>query len=116
MLIRITRRESRARSRAAALLPTLWFRNTWSWGGRGEKLSGRKPSIALDGRTACVADRTRRSARFDARRADGVDGAEPTLLFTENETNVERCSASPNAQPYVKDAFHDYVVHGRHDA
>ena len=40
----------------------------------------------------------------------------PTLLFTENESNTERLWGSPNASPYVKDAFHDYVVHGPADA
>ncbi len=35
---------------------------------------------------------------------------DPTLLFTENETNSERLWGTPNATPYVKDAFHDYVV------
>ncbi len=40
----------------------------------------------------------------------------PALLFTENETNNERVFGTPNARPYVKDAFHDYVVAGRQDA
>ena len=43
-----------------------------------------------------------------------TDAAE--LLFTENETNTERLWGQPNASPYVKDAFHDYVVGGRTDA
>ena len=41
---------------------------------------------------------------------------EPTLLFTENETNTERLWGSANSSPYVKDAFHDYVVHGQDSA
>ena len=40
------------------------------------------------------------------------DGRAPALLFTENETNAERLFGAPNATPYVKDAFHDYVVAG----
>src|SRR5205807_1503979 len=40
----------------------------------------------------------------------------PGLLFTENETNVARLFGAPNGPPYVKDAFHEYVVHGRTDA
>src|SRR5262249_37671223 len=39
-------------------------------------------------------------------------GAEPVWLFTENDTNVERLFGAPNAQPYAKDAFHRYVIHG----
>src|SRR4029079_17192908 len=44
-----------------------------------------------------------------------ADGA-PELLFTENETNVHRLFAVANPTPYVKDAFHEYVVHGRREA
>src|SRR6185295_20311642 len=47
--------------------------------------------------------------------AADADGRSPTPLFTENETNFERVFGVPNVQPYVKDAFHEYVVHGRHD-
>ena len=39
------------------------------------------------------------------------DGA-PPLLFTENDTNNERLFATPNASPYVKDAFNAFLVHG----
>ena len=42
-------------------------------------------------------------------------GGSAELVFTENETNTERLFGSPNATPYVKDAFHDYVVAGRAD-
>ena len=43
------------------------------------------------------------------------DGA-PPLLFTENDTNTERLFGTPNASPYVKDAFHAFVMHGKTDA
>ena len=46
----------------------------------------------------------------------GPDGRPPTLLFTENETNTERLFKTPNPTPYVKDAFHAYVIRGRRDA
>ena len=41
---------------------------------------------------------------------------EPRLLFTENETNNQRCFGSPNAGPYVKDGINDFVVAGRQEA
>ena len=89
------------------MLPTLWFRNTWSWGRSGEGYWP-KPRIARDGAT-----RVRRRAR-DARARSSLRRPRPTappqLLFTENETNVERLFGAPNATPYVKDAFHEYVV------
>src|SRR5206468_1710778 len=53
-----------------------------------------------------------REVAFDA----APDGAQPTLLFTENETNQARLFGVPNTIPFVKDAFDDYVVHGRHEA
>ncbi len=105
------------------LLPTLWFRNTWSWGQadarpllRAARLdrAGTAPAAAvlaehwvLGAHTlACDAARV-----FDAvGRPAGA--AEPVLLFTENETNAERLFGAPNPQPYVKDAFHAWVVGG----
>ena len=46
-------------------------------------------------------------------RGPDLEGKPPQLLFTENETNHERLFKTPNTSPYVKDAFHEYVVHGR---
>ncbi|HSD21445.1 MAG TPA: glucosidase [Anaeromyxobacter sp.] len=89
------------------LLPTLWFRNTWSW--NGEK---QRPSLRAE-RGA--------GSRVVARHAtEGAyvlhcEGA-PELLFTENDTNVARLFGAPNGLHYVKDAFHEYVVNGRSDA
>jgi len=92
------------------LLPTLWFRNTWSWAG-----GGAKPAIqALDQPGVSV---------MQARHADPLfqeslptvylycDGDAP-LLFTENETNHERIFGTPNTSPFVKDSINNYVVHG----
>src|SRR4051812_3541939 len=90
------------------ILPTLWFRNTWSWG-----RSPARPSLAVrsgDGEAAILATHPRGGAHVLL--AEGT----PDLLFTENETNMERLFAVPNATPYVKDAFHAAVVDGRADA
>jgi hypothetical protein len=38
------------------------------------------------------------------------------LLFTDNDTNFQRLYGIPDTSPYVKDAFHDYLVHGKHEA
>jgi mannosylglycerate hydrolase MGH1-like protein len=85
------------------LLPTLWFRNTWSSDG------GERPRIEASG-SSLVAEHPELGEVFLH-----VD-AEPELLFTENETNAERLWGVANATPYVKDAFHAYVVDGRTDA
>jgi len=83
------------------LLPTLWFRNTWSWGD-----SSARPAIRRRGE-AIVASHPELGERLLV-----CDRIVP-LLFTENETNNQRLFGVPNLSPYVKDAFNEYVVHGR---
>jgi hypothetical protein len=92
------------------LLPTLWFRNTWSWGREGEGYSA-KPKLHRGSPTGIVADHPS-LGRYELQ-ADAVGGAGiPELLFTENESNLERLYGAPNFRPYVKDAFHRAVVQG----
>jgi hypothetical protein len=91
------------------VLPTVWFRNTWSWGRTGEGYWP-KPRLAAMGDGAIVAE------HVSLGRHRVVADGRPDLLFTENETNVARLFGAPNASPWVKDAFHEYVVHGRTDA
>jgi mannosylglycerate hydrolase MGH1-like protein len=83
------------------VLPTIWFRNTWTWSPGSPKPQMRQeesavPTVALDHPAY-----GRRWLRCDGR---------PAVIFTENETNRERLFDSPNASPYVKDAFHRAVV------
>ena len=89
------------------VLPHAWFRNTWSWGH-----DPRRPELRADG-----PGRVRVEHRHLGVRWWYVDAEprSPELLFTENETNAERLFGVPNASPYVKDAFHEYVVGGRRD-
>ncbi len=95
------------------LLPTLWFRNTWTWGCRHEGC-GTKHSLraASATRVACDHDTLGRMV-LDVEAPQA--GAAP-LLFTENENNAERLFGSPNTSPYVKDSIADCVVGGRADA
>jgi len=109
ILVRVTAVNRGPEAAVLHLLPTLWFRNTWSWGRTGE---GYWPKPKL-----WRADDCRIGARHDALGQFELEfdpGAE--VLFTENETNFERVFAYKNAQPFVKDAFHDYVIEGRQDA
>ena len=82
------------------LLPTLWFRNTWSWGGEARRPQLRAVTGGIEAEHPDLG--TRWLLVEDA----------PTLLFTENESNSERLWGHPNPSPYVKDAFHRYLVHG----
>jgi hypothetical protein len=104
------------RSREAAtlhVLPTLWFRNTWSWGSSSEG-HGDPPQLYRDGTGRVVA---RQPALGEMRLYFQSEPLHPTLLFTENETNGERLFGAPKAERrYTKDAFHDYVVGGDGDA
>jgi len=87
------------------LLPTIWFRNTWSWDGSA------RPSLAAEGRSGRI---VLEDPYYGRRYLHGPADAE--LLFTENETNIERLFGSPNASPYVKDAFGSLLVGRRRDA
>jgi hypothetical protein len=86
------------------ILPSLWFRNTWSWG-----RDDRKPNIkVISGAANCVTleiDHWQYGKRWLI--CDGT----PQLLFTENETNRQRLFDEPN-RSYVKDAFHEYLIGG----
>ena len=91
------------------VLPTLWFRNTWSWGGESPKLGLRRLE-GPRGVGVVAASHAELGERYLY-----CDGG-PTLLFTENNTNTERIFGTPNTSPWVKDAVNNYLVHGRKDA
>lgn len=110
ILIRITV-ENRANEPAPLhLLPTLWFRNTWSWGCTHEGCE-LKPSMMLqrDGSILAVHPSLGRFRFFWD--TDGIEQS-PPILFTENETNGTRLYGFPQSTQPVKDAFHDYIIDG----
>ncbi|HZZ82715.1 MAG TPA: glucosidase [Gemmataceae bacterium] len=86
------------------VLPTLWFRNEWSWLGGNDK-----PGMEAQ-RGVVKASHPGLGERYLY-----CDGS-ATLLFTENETNTQRIFGVPNRCPFVKDSINDYVVHGKTDA
>ena len=96
-----------------SVLPTLWFRNTWPG-----VVAARGTPRGAPGRTRRTDIEVHHATLGDYRFAVDVDptnGARPELLFTENDSNNERLYGAPNATPYVKDAFNEYVVAGRVD-
>ncbi|WP_338462394.1 glucosidase [Synechococcus elongatus IITB7] len=92
-----------------AVLPTLWLRNTWTW--TGEVPAGRLTQV--DGQTIQLSHRDYGDRWLYC---DQLDGAELELLFTDNETNFARLFDSTNPSPYVKDAFHQYLIDGDREA
>ncbi len=114
ILVRITVSNRGADAATLHLLPTLWFRNTWSWGRVGEGYWP-KPSLRRDGDRQIVADH-QSLGRFRAVVEPLAARPASPLLFTENETNGRRLFGGTKGSPFVKDSFHDFVIHGRKDA
>jgi hypothetical protein len=99
VLIRITVHNRGTEAARLRLLPTLWFRNTWSGGE-----DNLKPSLREVDRGVIQA--THRELGEYWLYCDGA----AELLFTENESNIQRLWGQPNPTPYVKDAFHTYLI------
>ena len=92
------------------LLPTLWFRNTWSWGDVSAKPMLTEKAAPQDSQWAVEVQHETLGQYF----LYGKEQSE--TLFTENESNKEKLWGSPNASHYVKDAFHRYVIDKEADA
>jgi hypothetical protein len=106
ILVRVTAINRGPEAATLDLLPTLWFRNTWSWG-----IDARRPRArATDPVEGGLAVEVTHPSY--ARRWLLCQGA-PELLFTENETNAARLWGGENATPCVKDGIDDFVVRGR---
>jgi len=114
LLVRVTVANRGPEPAALHVLPTLWARNTWSWGRKSED-GGTKPRIALTPEGWIEAEHATLGA-YRLHFGDTPQGAAPVVLFTENETNARRLFGREPASPFVKDAFHAYVVDGKRDA
>jgi hypothetical protein len=97
------------------LLPTLWFRNTWTWGADAGSKPGlkEKKGNGFSAITAHLSDPVFKESLADY--CLYCEGDAP-LLFTENESNNAKLFGSENASHYVKDAFHNFLIHGQTDA
>jgi hypothetical protein len=93
------------------VLPHLWARNTWAWG-----YNSTRPTLRAEGPMSVRAEERHLGVRWwyvrdDAGKRSG--DPEPQLLFTENDTNVERLFGIANPSPYLKDSINDAVVQGQ---
>ncbi|MBM5816541.1 MAG: glucosidase [Cyanobacteria bacterium K_Offshore_surface_m2_239] len=109
ILIRLRARNRGPEAAPLTLLPTLWLRNTWSWGYPDE----RRRAIQLDPASgdAVVVDPAPHLGEYRL-----VCRESGQWLFTDNETNTARLWGKANANPYQKDGFHRFVVEGEEGA
>jgi Glycosyl hydrolase family 63 C-terminal domain len=106
ILVRISVTNHGPEAASLNLLPTIWFRNTWSWHKNGTA----KPSLHRTGASMVELNHAGVGKRWLY-----CDGA-PELLFTENDTNTERLFNFTNGSHYFKDGIHEYIVHGNEQA
>jgi len=116
ILIKISAVNRSNQSAPCHIIPTLWFRNTWSWGYPEGPMDDvpEKPvmrEIQDEGDVQTVMASHHGAGDYHLYFDRGAE-----LLFTENETNSERLFHTPNAAPYVKDAFHRYIIDGELNA
>jgi hypothetical protein len=95
------------------LLPTLWYRNSWSWGCTHEGCEIKPMMRSAAGGVIVTQHATLGQSRLAI---EPLAGNAPQLLFTDNETNTHRLYGTPNAGQYAKDAFHDFLIHGNEAA
>jgi hypothetical protein len=111
LVMRVTIHNRGPEAASLDVLPTVWFRNVWSW-----QKGAAKPCLSLEGDVLEIDHRGLESdlvedlGLYRIHAATASDGTAPRWLFTENETNHEKLFGSPNASKYTKDAFHRYVI------
>ena len=109
ILISITAHNRGPEAAELHILPTLWFRNIWSWGDGSQR-----PTLTrvLESQDAAVIEANHATYQKRWLLCEGS----PEVLFTENETNNERLFRVPNRSRFVKDGINDYIVHGAREA
>jgi len=109
ILIKITAWNRGPEAAPLHLLPTVWFRNTWSWGKDLRRPAARR-APDTPGSLCTELEHWQYGKRWL------LCAGTPELLFTENETNYEEIFKFRNRTPYVKDGFHNYLIRGNKGA
>jgi hypothetical protein len=110
--IKITAHNRSEKSAPLHILPTVWFRNTWSWFSQESGVNSqesKKPNLSLDSKVIEIEHSELGKRYLYCENADEI-------LFTENETNIEKLYKVKNNSPFVKDGINDYVVENNQDA
>ncbi len=108
ILIRITAHNRGPDSAELHLLPTIWFRNTWSWTPHAPR-----PTLNRDGDLGDAQVIHLSHEQYGSRWLLCEEA--PELLFTENDSNRQRLWGLPNATPYLKDGINDYLISGKQE-
>ncbi len=111
ILIKISITNRGPEAKPIHLLPTLWFRNTWTWNNSEKPVLQAVHSDASLGMVEAIHSQLGKFQWY----CQSIEKPTP-LLFTENETNYQRLFGVENASPYVKDGINDYIVNGQSDA
>lgn len=112
LLFRVTAWNRGPEPKPIHIVPHMWFRNTWAWGREPEE---HKPCISMHAenmvksRHHSLGDRYVLLSPSPGVGPSGED-VDPEMIFTENDTNFEKLYDGENPQPFVKDAFHRYIV------
>jgi hypothetical protein len=104
VLIKITIANRSAEDASINVLPTVWFRNTWSWNG-----GGKHPILFAADENTIELETEEYGKRFLY--CENAD----ELIFTENNTNKQKLYGAENETPFVKDGINDYIVGGKTD-
>jgi hypothetical protein len=109
ILIKISITNQGTEEKTLHLLPTLWFRNYWSWVNKYDKPLF-KVAKSDDNFSVIEASHPTLGKRWL------YCNGKSQLLFTENDTNTERLFGASNTSPYVKDGINNYLIHGQKEA
>jgi hypothetical protein len=104
ILIKITAVNRGPENASLKILPSVWFRNTWSWG-KDLRRPMVRAATSVPGSVCAELQHWQYGKRWL------LSAGKPEQLFTENETNQQRLFGGKN-RSYVKDAFHAYVTQG----
>jgi hypothetical protein len=112
LLFRVTAYNRGPEAAPLHIIPHMWFRNTWTW---GHEDASKKPSIRIVGPMTAQSKHHKLGTRFfqlspSPGCGPDAEDVQPQLMFTENDTNHEVLYKQKNKQPYVKDAFHRWIV------
>ncbi|KAF1808757.1 hypothetical protein P152DRAFT_208283 [Eremomyces bilateralis CBS 781.70] len=119
LLFRVTAYNRGSQRAPLHIIPHVWFRNTWAWGREDES---KKPNIRRLSPLVAVSSHHKLGDRYiQMAPSPGIgrsgEDIQPSLIFTDNDTNYMRLyNADENKTPFVKDAFHRYIVDGETEA